>query len=76
MYKITRTKEPSVCCLGEVKFRLTDFPILYVKGKQMHRKKNYAIRYILKSTILIYCTGILSLNCNFYPTTHSSLNNI
>lgn len=39
MYKITRTRDPSLCCLSEVKFRLTDFPILYVKGKQMHRKK-------------------------------------
>lgn len=73
MNKITRTRESRLCGLGEVKFRLTDFPILYVKGKQMHRKKNYAIRYILKSTILIYCTGTPSLNCNFYPTIYSSL---
>lgn len=42
MYKITRTRDPSLCCLSEVKFRLTDFPILYVKGKQMHRKKKMA----------------------------------
>lgn len=39
MYKITRTRELSLCCLNEVKFRLTDFPILYVKGKQTHKKQ-------------------------------------
>lgn len=57
MYKITRTRELSLCCLNEVKFRLTDFPILYVKGKQTHRKKIMPSGTFFKSTISIYCTG-------------------
>lgn len=39
MHKTTRTREHNLVCLSEMKFQLTDFPILYMEGKQMHRKK-------------------------------------